>query len=102
MGSTAIQMQYAIGTTVLQDWTIVRELGKASFGTVYEVQKSNYGVTARSALKVIRDPGPLPASRPPWPKGVNKQSITTYFQGMVDEIVKEIAIMGPSRAIPTS
>ena len=93
-------MQYTIGTTVLQDWTIVRELGEGSFGTVYEVQKSNYGVKARSALKVIRVPRSSADIKAALAEGMNEQSVTTYFQGMVDEIVKEIAIMATLKGHP--
>ena len=100
MGSEARQMQYTIGTTVLQDWTIVRELGEGSFGTVYEVQKSNYGVTAKSALKVIRVPRSSADIKAALAEGMNEQSVTTYFQGMVDEIVKEIAIMATLKGHP--
>ncbi len=35
------------------DWSIVRELGKGSFGTVYEIEKSELDRVCRAALKVI-------------------------------------------------
>ena len=35
------------------NWSIVRELGKGSFGTVYEIEKSEFGYVYRAALKVI-------------------------------------------------
>ena len=35
------------------DWSVVRELGKGSFGTVYEIERSELGRVCRAALKVI-------------------------------------------------
>lgn len=39
------------------DWTIVREIGRGGFGTVYEIsRKDQYGGEEKAALKVIRIP----------------------------------------------
>ena len=49
-------MEYAIGTKVLNDWEIIRPIGQGAFGKVYEIQKNEYGVCTKSALKVMRIP----------------------------------------------
>ena len=39
------------------DWTIVREIGRGGFGTVYEIsRKDQYGSEEKAALKVINIP----------------------------------------------
>ena len=50
-------MNYTEGTKVLDGWTIVRELGRGSLGTVYQIErKDEYGIYEHSALKVISMP----------------------------------------------
>lgn len=86
-------MNYRIGSTVLGNWTITRQLGKGSFGQVFEVQKTDYGITTTSALKVIHIPPSFDDIEAAFSEGMDEQSVTAYFQGFVDKIVKEIAIM---------
>ena len=47
---------YGIGSTVFEKWLITRKLGEGSFGTVYEIQREDFGEVYRSALKVITVP----------------------------------------------
>ena len=39
-----------------QDWRITEELGEGAYGRVYKAEKENGGITAVSAIKVIRVP----------------------------------------------
>ena len=54
-------MEYTKGTVVFGDWVITKEIGEGSYGKVFEITKTNYGIQTFSALKVIRIP-PSPAS----------------------------------------
>lgn len=49
-------MQYAKGTSVFDGWTIERLIGEGSYGKVYEITKTEYGITTTSALKIISIP----------------------------------------------
>ena len=49
-------MEYTTGSKVLDGWEIVRPIGAGSYGKVFEVRKTSYGVETVSALKVIRIP----------------------------------------------
>ena len=86
-------MQYPVGTTVFTDWTVTQGLGEGSFGTVYEIEKTNYGITTHSALKVIQVPRSAADIRAALGEGMDEKTVTSYFQGIVDEIVREIAVM---------
>ena len=86
-------MEYGIGTKVFGDWEIVREIGQGGFGSVYEIRKTDYGITVKSALKVIKVPRSASEVKAALSEGMDEQSVTTYFQGFVDELVKKIALM---------
>lgn len=93
-------MEYTIDTYVFGDWQITREIGEGSFGKVFEIQKTDYGVTTRSALKVIRVPKNQTDIRAALADGMDEKSVTSYFMGFVEEIVKEIAIMSSLKSHP--
>ena len=86
-------MEYRTGTKVFSNWTIEKELGEGATGKVFEIQKTDYGITTRSALKVIRVPHSASDIRAALAEGMDEQSVSSYFKGFVDEIVKEIRIM---------
>ena len=86
-------MRYEIGTKVFGDWEIVRELGEGSYGKVFEIRKKSFDIVVNSALKVIRIPRSVSDIKNALSEGMDEKSVTTYFQGMVSEILKEIATM---------
>ena len=45
-----------LGKTVWPEWQIVREIGRGSFGVVYEAARWEHSMTSRSAIKVISIP----------------------------------------------
>ena len=47
---------FHIGSVVFNSWTITRQIGKGSFGTVYEIQREDFGQVYHAALKVITVP----------------------------------------------
>ncbi len=93
-------MEYTIGKKVLDGWEIVRPIGAGSYGKVYEVKKTSYGVETVSALKVIRIPESPAEIRSALNDGMDEQSVTGYFKGFVDEILHEIAIMSAVKSHP--
>ncbi|MBQ7015681.1 MAG: serine/threonine protein kinase [Firmicutes bacterium] len=93
-------MEYTIGSYVFGDWQITRAIGEGSFGKVFEIQKTSYGITTSSALKVIRVPKSQADIRAALSDGMDEKSVTTYFQGFVEELVKEITIMSSLKSHP--
>ena len=93
-------MKYEKNSIVFTDWKIVEEIGEGSYGKVFEICKTDYGITTRSALKVIRIPRSTSDIRAALSEGMNEESVTSYFQGFVEEIVQEIAVMSSLESHP--
>ncbi|MBQ6583048.1 MAG: serine/threonine protein kinase, partial [Mogibacterium sp.] len=75
------------------DWEIREKLGSGSYGQVYRIERTSFGFTEQSALKVMR----IPQSREDYESVLSEsasgEDTACYFKGMVHEIVKEIEIM---------
>lgn len=93
-------MEYGIGVKVFGDWEIVRELGEGSYGKVYELKKDNFGVTASSALKVLRIPKSQAEIREAISEGMDEKTVTAYFSDIVQHFVREIAVMAELKSHP--
>ena len=94
LGQRGIGMNYTEGTSVLDGWTIVRKLGSGSFGTVYQIErKDEYGICERSALKVISVPQSPEDMKEILDEGMNDREASTYFNSVMRDIVREIAVM---------
>lgn len=86
-------MEYTTGSVVFNDWIITREIGQGATGKVFEIEKSGYGITVKSALKVIqipKSPSDIQAVRN---EGMTMASVEDYFREFVDEILREVRIM---------
>ena len=86
-------MLYEIGDKVLDEWVITRTIGEGSYGKVVEIERNEFGLSMKSALKIISIPGNNSELKAVMGEGVDNKSITSYFYGFVEEIIKEIAIM---------
>jgi len=93
-------MEYVIGTKVFGDWEIIREIGEGSYGKVFELKKEQFGITSKAALKLIRIPKTRAEIREALSDGMDEKSVTTYFKGIVEQFVKEIAVMSELKGHP--
>ena len=74
-------------------WQTVRVIGHGSFGAVYEIRRTVYGMVERAALKLISIPqndGELQAFRD---SGYDEDSITESYREQLQSIVAEYALM---------
>ena len=78
---------------VWPEWRIVREIGAGSFGKVYEIRREDIGGTYEAALKVIRIPKDRSEVDEIITEGMDEGSATRYFQSIMEELVKEFALM---------
>ncbi|MEG1479224.1 MAG: protein kinase, partial [Clostridiales bacterium] len=74
-------------------WNIVREIGKGSYGRVYEIQRKENDNTFTAALKILS----VPQSDNDLELIVNEMgsdhSATVYFKSCVNDIAKEVSFM---------
>lgn len=82
------------------DWEIKRIIGRGSFGTVYEIERSVYGATEKAALKVIsipENPSDIDDLRS---EGFDEESLTSKYSDYRDTIVKEYLTMSEMKGHP--
>ena len=85
--------QYRIGSVVFGNWTIKRKIGEGSFGKVFEIQRQDFGEVYKAALKVITVPQSQSEVQSAMEEGMSRQQAEQYFYGVVEDIVREFAIM---------
>ncbi len=76
-------------------WYITKELGRGAFGTVFEVERRDFGETMKSALKVISVPNSETEVNTYKEEyfEYDDAKVTAYFYGFVEEFVKEFQLM---------
>lgn len=73
-------------------WYIKRLIGEGSYGQVYEIERSDFGIY-KSALKIISIPRSSAEIEAARGEGMDDASLKSYYRSLVDEIVKEFALM---------
>lgn len=75
------------------EWEIVREIGRGSFGRVYEAVHTDYSVESRAAIKVISIPQNKSEIDSLRSDGLSLEGTRTYLQEIVTDFVREIQLM---------
>ena len=78
---------------LFEGWHVVRLLGEGGFGSVYEIEREEFGVKMRSALKVISIPRNRSDINEILSEGMDEKSATNYFREYVEELSTECSIM---------
>ncbi|MBQ9742340.1 MAG: protein kinase [Ruminococcus sp.] len=79
--------------SIWNDWKIVRFIGEGSFGKVYEIVRSRFGIEEHCALKVISIPASQAEVQSLRNDGMDDVSVTQYYSGLVSEFAQEISLM---------
>ena len=74
-------------------WRITRLIGEGSFGKVFEMEREDFGVTYKAALKAITVPESPSQVSEALSEGMDEASVRTYFGSFVQDLVKEFALM---------
>lgn len=74
-------------------WESVRLIGRGSFGSVYEIQRQEYGRIYTAALKVITISGMGNNGTPTDGGWLDNSQRREYYQSLVESILKECALM---------
>ena len=86
-------MRYTKGTVVFKDWVITERVGGGAAGEVFEIVKKNFDPPDKAALKVIRIPKSSEEVMSVMSEGMDENSVTRYYKGIVDEVLREIKVM---------
>lgn len=78
---------------IFGSWKIVRLIGEGSFGKVFEIEREDFGVTYKAALKAITVPQSQSEVREVLLEGMDDASARTYFGSLVKDLVTEFALM---------
>lgn len=76
-----------------EGWKIVQKIGIGSYGSVYEIEKEDFGNTYKAALKVISIPRTETEVENFKSGGMDDASISEYYKSFAAEIVKEFELM---------
>ena len=74
-------------------WDTIRVIGRGSYGTVYEIEKKDFGKISKAALKVITIPQNESEIDDLLSDGNTKEHITKRFKGYLESIVNEYSTM---------
>ncbi len=74
-------------------WKTIKEIGRGSFGAVYEIERDVFGETEKAALKVITIPQSSSDIDELYSEGYDDESITRTFKGYLKNIVAEYSLM---------
>ena len=88
-----MEQRYKPGMTVFGSWVIHRKLGEGSFGQVFEIRREDFGEVYKAALKIITVPSSPAEVESAMAEGMSGPQAEQYFYGVVEDIVREFAIM---------
>lgn len=74
-------------------WRINRLIGEGSFGKVFEIEREDFGVTYKAALKAITIPANESELRAVLADGLDEAGARDYFGSLVADLVQEFAFM---------
>ena len=74
-------------------WYIKELIGEGGYGSVYKIERNEYGVQYEAALKHIRIPASQYEIKSIMLDGMDEKSVQAYFEDFMSVIVKEFALM---------
>ena len=86
-------MAYHDVKTPWEGWRVINKIGKGGFGSVYEIERSQYGIQERAAMKVITIPQSADEIDDLLIEGYDDNSITQRFDAFAEDIVREYGMM---------
>lgn len=80
-------------SNIWPEWQIEKQLGKGSYGTVYQAVRRDNNVESYAAIKIISIPSDKSEVDSLRSEGLDIDGTRTYFKGIVDDFVSEIQLM---------
>ena len=85
--------------SVWPEWQIEKQLGKGSYGVVYQAVRRDNKVESHAAIKIISIPSDSSEIDSLRSEGLDMDGTRTYFKGIVDDFVSEIQLMESLKGI---
>lgn len=86
-------------SAIWPEWQIVKQLGKGSYGVVYQAIRNDNNVESHAAIKIISIPMDSSEVDSLRSEGLDMDGTRTYFKGIVDDFVSEIRLMESLKGI---
>ncbi|MGN1318306.1 MAG: protein kinase [Lachnospirales bacterium] len=78
-------------------WYIKELLDEGGYGKVYRIEREEYGIIYKSALKHIKVPKSQSEIKSIMMEGYDNKTITTYYEDFIGNLIKEFALMSKLR-----
>ncbi|MCD8134176.1 MAG: protein kinase [Clostridiales bacterium] len=88
-----IRMEMETENRAWPEWKLVRQIGRGSFGRVYEAVRRDYQIENRAAIKVISIPQPELEMDSLFSEGLGPEATRTCLLGVVNDCVREIELL---------
>ena len=75
------------------EWQIIKQIGRGSYGVVYEAIRTDHNIESHAAIKVITIPQNESEIDSLRSEGYTAEATKTYLQQVVNDFVREIQIM---------
>ena len=75
------------------EWEVEKQLGRGSYGVVYQVVRRDNNIQSHAAIKVISIPTDASELDSLRSEGLSMDGAKTYFKGIVNDFVDEIRLM---------
>ncbi len=86
-------MQLQTNDTIFHNWKVNRVIGSGSFGTVYEIEREEFGRTYKAAAKVITIPDDSNDHFWIATEGMTAENTVYYYKSLVEDIIRECDVM---------
>lgn len=86
-------MQLQANDTIFHNWKVNRVLGSGSFGTVYEIEREEFGHLYKAAAKVITIPDDSNDHFLLATEGMTEENTIYYYRSLVEDIIRECDVM---------
>ena len=85
-----------------REWEITELVGAGSYGKVFKIRRTGINnFVEESALKVIRIPQNASDYQSALSEGMDDESVSAYFESIVNELSNEFALMSRLKATLT-
>ena len=86
-------MQLQTNDTIFHNWKVNRVIGSGSFGTVYEIEREEFGHVYKAAAKVITIPDDSNDHFLLATEGMTEENTIFYYRSLVEDIIRECDVM---------